>query len=210
MKLTPILIALSLFVSVGCATPPEVKQALVAKDQAYVENERLMQQYRELVSNVTARHQLWYRYVQTRLKLNLALQWATTNPKLTGVADAELTKDDADLLGAEVIAVVNDMRLKQLPERKDHTGQAVFLAGTGDMTNLVQNLPALIARIEQRVSKDSQLASTLDLTAFDQYRTNVEALRRINGVIKQYLDIDVTLPQEDVQSLADALRTLRR
>lgn len=210
MKLAPIFIALALLVFVGCATPPEVKQALVAKDQAYVENERLMQQYRELVSNVTARHQLWYRYVQTRLKLNLALQWATTNPKLTGVADAELTKDDADLLGPEVIAVVNDMRLKQLPERKDHTGQAVFLAGTGDMTNLAQKLPELIARIEQRVAKDSQLSSTLDLTAFDQYRTNVEALRRINGVIKQYLDIDVTLPQEDVQSLADALRTLRR
>ena len=210
MKLASIFIVLALLVSVGCATPPEVKQALVAKDQAYVENERLMQQYRELVSNVTARHQLWYRYVQTRLKLNLALQWATTNPKLTGVADAELTKDDADLLGPEIIAVVNDMRLKQLPERKDHTGQAVFLAGIGDMTNLVQKIPELIAQIEQRVTKDSQLSSPLDLTAFDQYRTNVEALRRINGVIKQYLDIDVTLPQEDVQSLADALRTIRR
>jgi hypothetical protein len=210
MKVSPILIALGLLVSIGCATPPEVKQALLAKDQAYVENERLMQQYRELVGNVTARHQLWYRYVQTRLKLNLALQWATTSPKLTGVPDAELTKDDADLLGPEVIAVVNDMRLKQLPERKGPTGQTVFLPGTGDMTNLVQKLPELIAQIEQRVAKDSQLASTLDLTVFDQYRTNVEALRRINGVIKQYLDIDVTLPQGDVQSLADALRTIRR
>ena len=210
MKLAPLFIAFGLLVSIGCATPPEIKQALVAKDQAYAENERLMQQYRELVSNVTARHQLWYRYVQTRLKLNLALQWATTNPKLTGVADAELTKDDADLLGPEVIAVVNDMRLKQLPERKDHTGQTVFLAGTGDMTNLMQKLPELIARIEQRVAKDSQPSSTMDLTVFNQYRTNVEALRRINGVIKQYLDIDVTLPQEDVQSLADAVRTIHR
>lgn len=210
MKLAPLFIAFGLLVSIGCATPPEIKQALVAKDQAYAENERLMQQYRELVSNVTARHQLWYRYVQTRLKLNLALQWATTNPKLTGVADAELTKDDADLLGPEVLAVVNDMRLKQLPERKDHTGQTVFLAGTGDMTNLMQKLPELIARIELRVAKDSQPSSTVDLTVFDQYRTNVEALRRINGVIKQYLDIDVTLPQEDVQSLADAVRTIHR
>jgi hypothetical protein len=210
MKLTPLFIALGLLVSIGCATPPEVKQALVAKDQAYVENERLMQQYRELVGNVTARHQLWYRYVQTRLKLNLALQWATTNPKLTNVSDADLTKDDADLLGPEVLALVNDIRLKQLPERKGPTGQTMFLAGTGDMTNLLQKLPELIARIEQRVEKDSQPSSTLDLTVFDQYRTNVEALRRINGVIKQYLDIDVTLPPGDVQSLADALRTIRR
>ena len=38
-----IIVALSWF-CVGCATPPEVKQALIAKDQAYVENERLMQQ----------------------------------------------------------------------------------------------------------------------------------------------------------------------
>ena len=169
-----------------------------------------MQQYRELVSNVTARHQLWYRYVQTRLKLNLALQWATTNPKVTGVPDADLTKDDADLLGPEVITAINDIRLKQLPERKDRTGQTVFLAGTGDMTNLVQKLPELIARIEQRVATDSQASSTVDLTAFDHYRTNVEALRRINGVIKQYLDIDVTLPQGDVQSLADSSRAIGR
>ena len=152
MRRIPIFIALVLLLSVGCATPPEVKQALVAKDQAYAENERLMQQYRELVSNVTARHQLWYRYVQTRLKLNLALQWATTNPKVTGVPDADLTKDDADLLGPEVITAINDIRLKQLPERKDRTGQTVFLAGTEDMTNLVQKLPELIARIEQRVA----------------------------------------------------------
>ena len=47
MKFPHILIVLGLLVCIGCATPPEVKQALVAKDQAYAENERLMQQYRE-------------------------------------------------------------------------------------------------------------------------------------------------------------------
>jgi hypothetical protein len=210
MRLAHTLVALGLLVCIGCATPPEVKQALVAKDQAYAENERLMQQYRELVKNVTTRHQQWYRYVQTRLKLNLALQWATTNPKLADVPDADLTKDDADLLGSEVIAIINDIRLKQLPERNGPTGQAVFLAGTGEMSNLLQKLPELIARVERRVEMDSQLSSTLDLTAFDQYRTNVEALRRINAVIKQYLDIDVTMSQGDIQSLAEAVRTMRR
>jgi uncharacterized protein YfkK (UPF0435 family) len=205
-----ILVALSLLLSVGCATPPEVKQALISKDQAYVENERLMQQYRELVSNVTTRHQQWYRYVQTRLKYNLAVQWATTNPKVTDVPDTDLAKDDADLLGSEVIALVNEVRLKNLPERKGPTGQVVFLAGAGDMNNLMQRLPELIARIERRVAKDSEASSSVDLTAFDRYRTNVEALRRINAVIKQYLDIDVTLSRNEVQSLADELRTLRR
>ncbi len=62
-----IMVALSL-VCIGCTTPPEIKQALIDKDQTYAENQRLMQQYRELVGNVTQRHQQWYRYVQTRLK----------------------------------------------------------------------------------------------------------------------------------------------
>ncbi len=204
-----ILVALSL-VCLGCATPPEVKQALIAKDQAYAENQRLMEQYRELVTNVTERHQQWYRHVQTRLKLNLALQWATTNPKVTDVADVELAKDDAELLGPEVIVLINDIRLKNLPERKGPNGHLIFSSGAGDMNNLLQKLPDLVGRVERRVAKDSQVPSNVDLTAFDHYRANVEALRRINAVIKQYLDIDVTLSRDEVQSLADELRTLRR
>lgn len=205
------ILSLSIVVSfTACATPPEVKQALVAKDQAYVENEQLMQQYRELVSQITTRHQQWFRYVLTRLKLDLALQWATTNPRRNDVPDADLAKDDADLLGPEVIAVINDMRLKGLPERKGPTGQPVFMAGFGDMSNLIQQLPELITQVERRVAADPQAPSTLDLTAFDRYRNNVEALRRINAVIKQYLDIDVTLSRNDTQALADALRAVRR
>jgi hypothetical protein len=210
MKAAPtLLVALSL-ICIGCTTPPEIKQALIDKDQAYAENERLMQQYRELVGNITERHQPWYRYVQTRLTLNLALQWATTNPKLTDVGDAELAEDDADLLGPETITLINEIRLKNLPERKGPTGQVVFQAGMGDMNNLLQKLPELVGRVEQRVAKDSQASSTVDLTVFDQYRTNVEAVRRINAIIKQYLDIDVTLPRNEMQSIAEAVRTLRR
>lgn len=207
LSLAPVIL---LGLLLGCATPPEIKQALVAKDQAYVENERLMQQYQELVSNVTIRHQQWYRIVQTRLKLNLALVWATTDPKLTDIPDSEMTKDDADLLGPEILAVVNEMRMKPLPERKGPDGQPVFQAGTGDMSSLLQKLPELLARIEQRVTKDAQAASALDLTAFDQYRTNVEGLRRINAVIKQYLDVDVTVPRSDIEALAEAMRASRR
>lgn len=210
MKAAPtLLVALSL-ICIGCTTPPEIKQALIDKDQAYAENERLMQQYRELVGNITERHQQWYRYVQTRLTLNLALQWATTNPKLTDVGDAELAEDDADLLGPETITLINEIRLKNLPERKGPTGQVVFQAGMGDMNNLLQKLPELVGRVEQRIAKDSQASSTVDLTVFDQYRTNVEAVRRINAIIKQYLDIDVTLPRNEMQSIAEAVRTLRR
>jgi hypothetical protein len=204
-----IIVALNLF-CVACATPPEVKQALIAQDQAYAENERLMQQYRELAGNVTQRHQRWYRYVQTRLKLNLALQWATTNPKFPDVADIELAKDDAEQLGDEVLTLLNEIRLKSLPEHKGPTGQVIFHAGAGEMDNLLQKLPELIGRIEERVAKESRASSTVDLTAFDQYRANVEAVRRINAIIKQYLDIDVTLSRKDVQSIAEGAQTLRR
>ena len=194
----------------ACTTPPEIKQGLVAKDQAYAENEQLMQQYRELVGNITARHQQWYRFVQTRLKLDLALQWATTNPRRTDVADADMAQDDADLLGAKVIDVINAMRLKSLPERKGPNGQTVFQAGAGDMSNLIQKIPELITQVEQRVATDSQAPSSVDLTVFDKYRTNVGALRRINSIIRQYLDIDVTLSRTDTQGLADAMRQVRR
>lgn len=210
MKAAHILVVALGLVFTGCVTPPEVKQALIAKDQAYLESQRLMEEYRELVQNITSRHHHWYRYVQTRLKLNLALQWATTNPTLTDVGDADLANDDADLLGPDVIALINDIRLKNLPERKGPTGQVVFHAGTGEMNNLLQKLPELIGRVEQRVAKDSEASSPVDVAAFDQYRTNVEAVRRINAVVKQYLDIDVTLSRNEVQSLAEAVRTLRR
>ena len=209
MKAAHVVVALSL-VCLGCTTPPEVKQALIAKDQGYAENQRLMQQYRELVSQVTQRHQQWYRYLQTRLKLNLALQWATTNPMVTGVGEADLAKDDADLLGPDVMILINEIRLKNLPERKGPNGQLVFSAGAGDMNTLLQKLPDLVGRVERRVGKDSQVPSNVDLMAFDHYRTNVEGLRRINAVIKQYLDIDVTLSRDEVRSLTDELRTLRR
>ena len=194
----------------ACTTPPEIKQALAAKDQAYAQNEQLMQQYRELVGNITTRHLQWYRFVQTRLKMDLALQWATTNPKRSDVPDADLAQDDADLLGAKVIAVINEMRLKSLPERKGPNGQPIFQAGVGDMSNLIQRLPELITQIEQRVATDSQASSAVDLTVFDRYRTNVAALRRINGMIKQYLDIDVTLNAGETQGLADGVRQVRR
>jgi len=203
--------SLLIFASLAaCSTPPEIKQALAAKDQAYTENEQLMQQYRELVTNTNSRHQQWYRYVQTRLKLDLALQWATTNPRLTDVPDTTIAEDDAGTLGADVLAVINTIRLKSLPERKGPNGQPVFLAGSGDMSNLIQQLPELIARVEQRVAADSNIPQAVDLTAFDRYRNTVEALRRINAIIKQYLDIDVTLSRSDTQALAEGLRTVRR
>jgi hypothetical protein len=201
---------LLLALTTACTTPPEIKQALNAKDQAYIENQRLVSQYRELVQNINERHRTWYRFVQTRLKLDLAVQWATTDPKVAAVPDDQLAQDDADLLGPDIVGFINTLRLQGLPERKGSGGQSVFEAGTKEMNTLLQDLPGLIALVEEKVEKDSGLAASADMTVFDKYQTNVQALRRINAMIKHYLDIDVTLEPGQVQSLADTVNTLRR
>jgi hypothetical protein len=193
----------------GCVTPPEIKQALNAKDQAYLENQRLMSEYRQLVQNINARHRTWYRFVQTRLKLDLAVQWATTDPKVAAVPEDQLAQDDADLLGPDVVGLINKMRLQGLPERKGPGSRSVFQAGTKEMNTLLAQLPDLIALVEEKVEKDSGQAASTDLTVFDKYQTNVQALRRINAMIKHYLDIDVTPEPGQVQSLAETISTLR-
>lgn len=205
--LVPPLLLIAL--ATGCTTPPEIKQALFAKDQAYVENERLMSEYRELVRNINERHQTWYRFIQTRLKLDLAVQWATTDPKVPEVADDQLAQDDGDLLGPDIVAFINKVRLQGLPERKGPNGQPVFRAGTKTMNAFLQELTDLIALVEEKVEKDSGQAASTDMTVFDKYQTNVEALRRMNGMIKHYLDIDVTLDPGQVRSLAESVNTLR-
>jgi hypothetical protein len=203
---TPLLL---IALATGCTTPPEIKQALFAKDQAYVENERLMSEYRELVRNINERHQTWYRFVQTRLKLDLAVQWATTDPKLPQVPDDQLAQDDADLLGPDIVAFINKVRLQGLPERKGPNGQPVFRAGTKTMNAFLEELTDLIALVEEKVEKDSSQPASTEMTMFDKYQTNVEALRRMNAMIKHYLDIDVTLDPGQVQSLAESVNTLR-
>ena len=193
----------------GCTTPPEIRQALSAKDRAYVENQRLMSHYRELVRNINERHRTWYRFVQTRLKLDLAVQWATTDPKVAEVPDDQLAQDDAELLGPDIVGFINKMRLQGLPERKGSNGRPSFQAGTKTMNLLLEQLPDLIALVEEKIEKDSGQGAA-DTAVFDKYQTNVEALRRINAMIKQYLEIDVTLDPGQVQSLADTVSTLRR
>ena len=46
----------------------------------------------------------------------------------------------------------------------------------------------------------------LDTSAYDDYRTNIAALRRINATVKEYLDIDVTVKPEDIRQLAEAVK----
>lgn len=213
----------------GCATPPEIKQSLVNKDQAYAENKRLMEQYRELVMNINERYGYWNRFIKNSLLMDLALKWATTNPKSeAGTVYVDLSKklivgvpetdqpSDAETrrlkLGEDILTAINKIRLKGLPERKDKQGLMIFQKGgaTNTMDHLVENLPSLVAAINKKVDADQEvLAQSIDMNPFDDYQTNLAALRRVNQVIRNYLEVDVTVKSEDVQELAEGIRSLR-
>lgn len=199
--------------AVGCATPPAVKQALVSLDQGYAENTKLMNQYGELVGTVNERFDQWYRYVQYRARLDLALRWATTDP-LGDPQDPKVTDElyaqvSSQILGDDVVKVVNEMRLKSLRARKTPSGQVVFGDGKVDITTLVQRLPGLVNAITASIDKAPPL-DALDRSAFGAYEKNVGALRKINATIKGYLDIDVTVAPQDVKEIADAIREIQR
>ena len=211
------LVSVLLF-AVGCATPPEVKQALVSLDRSYAENAKVMRQYGELVGTVSDRFDQLNRYVQYRAGLDLALLWATTNPpgkREAGVdpaaADAAYAGASAAVLGKEVLAVVNEIRLAGLPGRRgdDPAGGAVFTQGSADMDQLVRRLPRLVNAVAASVDRAAH-AAPRERAAFDAYAKNVEALRQINATVKRYLDIDVTVAPQDVREIADAIREIQR
>ncbi|HSL02469.1 MAG TPA: hypothetical protein VK901_02885 [Nitrospiraceae bacterium] len=231
MKIIPIFAALGLLVCIGCATPPEVKQALVAKDQAYAENARLMNIHRELLVAVDTRYWHWYRYAKKLALLNSGLKWATTDPEVPENAVEKLTKAGMPLDQAreqaslnyvsvvkletvgqnkKLLTVINRMRLEGLPERRGKDGQVVFEQGHGDMNKFVQAIPELIEEINGHVEAEFREENkATDYSAFDDYRTNLAALRRINGMIKRYLDIDITVKRDDIRELADSVKALQ-
>ena len=250
MRLGGLLAILLTVMLAGCVTPPEIKQALAAKDQGYTDNVALMRQYQTLVENINERQLHWSRYLKSRELLDLALKWATTNPSmaLDAPADAKFAEDvqkilrggsrlvrrqaeafekqknkqpltDADKLtaseerrlqlGEQIIAKLNAVRLEGLPERKGSDGAIIFAKGqtANDMTKLTQALPELINLVGEAAGADYAIVTAqLEYSAFDDYRMNVAALRRINEMIKRYLDIDVTVKGEDVRELTDAVR----
>jgi hypothetical protein len=209
MNLNHLILAVCLGLLMGCSTPVEIKQVLAAKDQQYAANLALMEQYRQLVEQVNARFQYWYRHIAIRHKLNLALAWATTDLKGETVSEQDFAGMAAELLGPSVRELVNTMRLHGLPARTGPDGQVLFEAGRSDMTGLIKGLPALIARVGKQVDMDFQQATEIDLSPYDDYRTNVEALRRIHSMVKAYLEIDVTVKRDDIRELSEVIRSLR-
>jgi hypothetical protein len=105
---------------------------------------------------------------------------------------------------------VNPLRLDGLPARGGSLpAHPAFQAGTNEMTHLIQGLPALIRAVTKRASDEYDQTVKLDLRPYAKYEKDVQALRQINAVIKQYLDIDVTVRQEDIKEIADSIRGLQ-
>ena len=212
MRLRALWLVPLLALGVGCVTPPAVKQALVSLDQGYADNTKLMNQYGELVGTVNERFDQWNRYVLYRSRLDLALRWATTDPRVpkdSNVTDDEYIEASRLVLGADVVKIVNEMRLTRLSARAKPGGDVVFVAGAQNITTLVQNIPRLVNAVTASVDS-SPLLQPLDRSAFAAYEKNVGALRKINGAVKRYLDIDVTVAPEDVKEIADAIREIQR
>jgi hypothetical protein len=202
-------IALGLFALAGCATPAPVKQALVDLDQGYGENLRLMQQYRQLVQNVNERHRYWHRYTQQRLLLDLALK-SMTQDYWRG--DAEKADDTAERLGDPLRKVVNELRLPGLPEQKGADGTMKFEAGKPGNTagRMVERMPEIVNRVTDKVDADYRTVVAGDLSQYEVYLANVSALRQMNGTIKRYLDIDVTIAPKDLSEIANSIRKLQQ
>ncbi|MEX5217992.1 MAG: hypothetical protein AB7G68_14275 [Nitrospiraceae bacterium] len=222
---------LLLVTATGCATPPEIKQALIAKDQAYANNARLMEIHRGLLVNIDTRYWYWYRYAKKLALLNAALKWTTTNPLPPSEANDEAflsiylreliaketagneptSKEIFDSAKSDpLIRLINKLRLNGLPERKSGDGTVAFAAGHGDMKRLLQAIPELIDVIQKKIDAEFKEANkATNYQPFDEYQTNLAGLRRINAIVEQYLDIDVTVKSEDLKQLVDTAKQLR-
>lgn len=184
----------------GCATAPEVKQAVVSMDKGYDENLKMIEQYHQLVKNINTRYKLWYYYVQERAYLNRALKWSTTDPA------PSTAKVALKHLGEDVVKYINENRLDGLmavPEEFQ-----IFSGGTKKIEDLIQGLPKLINKIQKKVKDDYKKQSPINYAGFEDYRKNVVALKEINAVIKRYLEIDVSVKGDDVREIADSIKKL--
>jgi hypothetical protein len=197
-----------LLVGAGCKTPPEVKQALVSLDQGYADNVRLMRGYQQLSQNFKQRHKYWSLYVKERTKLDLALRWAATEPQPPGVSKEKYAAVSRDILGSNVVALVNRYRLKDLAPCQGSDGSEIFSRGTNTIDALIEALPALVHAVSAQSVSEYQATVKNDTSAFDEYADKVAALRRINEAIERYLSIDLTVKPEDVRNIAGSIHSL--
>jgi hypothetical protein len=147
-----------------------------------------------LSEGVKERHRFWSLYVKNRVQLDLALRWATTDPQSPGVTAEDYAAESRDILGPDILQIVNQTRLKGLPARPGTNATDIaFGPGTGTMDALIQSLPSLVNQITKHTSTEYDVVAKHDGAAFADYDAKIAALRRMNDAVKRYLDIDVTV-----------------
>jgi hypothetical protein len=127
-----------------------------------------------------------------------------------------LSRDDADLLGPDIVSVINAGRLKGLPAAgKDYQGKVIFKEGNSDVFDLIQLLPSLTSRIEKKLSvyrygyRSRYIGAPEDLKPVHDYRNDILALTRINSMIMRYLGIAENLAQPDAVNERTSTTLLR-
>lgn len=205
----------------GCATPANVKQALVAKDEAYKQNAELMRQYARLADSYEERARVWFVHTQTRLKLLSAISWITSTPQappkppdMSSQKWQELLAHrwnaHAEVLGEQMVKQLNSLRFSGLPAAGD------FKAGTstpkGDMTRLLQSVPTLARLATEKAEAEwaASLGQRSGPSPFDEYVADVGSLRQLNKAVRAYLEIDIGPSDEDVREIAAAIRELNK
>jgi hypothetical protein len=190
---------------VACATPNEVKQATTALDKAYDENAALVRQYRETFDSMSQLEESWSRYVTTRNLLNLALTCATQDPDAKTLPIVEL------VLGDALVGWVNGHRLPGLQAQSKLTAGPKEGAKNA-VGKLIQGLPELVSLIGAKVDASAMAHRAVReaaLSKIEHSAKDVEVLKGANHAVKDYLDVDVTVSKDDVQTIAQAIETLR-
>jgi hypothetical protein len=67
-----------------------------------------------------------------------------------------------------------------------------------------------VNRVTDKVDADYRTVVAGDLSQYEVYLANVSALRQMNGTIKRYLDIDVTIAPKDLSEIANSIRKLQQ
>lgn len=99
-----------------------------------------------------------------------------------------LAEGDAEILGVEIVSVINAVRIRGLGERQAKDGKILFKAGDSDIANLIVILPELIRRIQDRVDRSSKFSGSLiDSSTLTNYRNALSKLALLNRSIGKHI-----------------------
>ena len=164
----------------GCATPPEVKQALIAKDQAYQQNAQLMEQYRELLAVEPD-------YYRAQYNLGLALLAQGRNEE--AAAALERAVEIRARLGLDEPTIFNSLGWARYLAGDLARAEAAYLEGVklaprnsrASNQKLFNNLGALYLRQGRLDDAEAVLVRARDEFGSVQAESNLEMVRSLRA-----------------------------